>query len=278
MTKEQRLNQLAEELKRLSLQGTQELISSAWGIWMPHEFASRYGLLEFYPDLREPSGQFYWDAWDELLRELESRGVSLYYHEGDGSLMLEAAPPEEVLDYLVSKPSWHRKFVDVFKHWEPKDFEDFLNPAGLKLFWHTFMLKKSAALAMAAPEIAESYWNQGDAELINELTNEDLIKAFLKLLDDLCLPHNFHALCSQACLFCITAPDCDHCPYGQKKGQCNEKDSIWGKAQSVALNLFERESKVKRVPVFSQAWYQELVWNLLVQLRPNILVKEVKDE
>jgi hypothetical protein len=65
------------------------LVNDSYGIYIPSEFAKRYGQFltqEQRNDLSDPDNEFYWDTWDDVLLSvkitIDGKEFSLY-QEGD---------------------------------------------------------------------------------------------------------------------------------------------------------------------------------------------------
>lgn len=79
-------------------------------------------------------------------------------------------------------------------------------------------------------EVAKDYWRRKDRELLEELSDEELMQA-VKMIWLHVRTKKPSFLTSKTCPFCIAKyvreEDCDTCSYGAQKGICINYGSVW---------------------------------------------------
>jgi len=105
-----------------------------------------------------------------------------------------------------------------------------------------FMTEKAKDLIelTGEPKCMELYWLPEDGKLFEEFSEEDLKYAVYWLYKEYREGGIFFAtLRHESCPFClIVAPDCKECPYGKKKGFCDEKGSDFSEVRELVLAEF----------------------------------------
>jgi len=101
---------------------------------------------------------------------------------------------------------------------------------------HDFMRLKAGRLCCLAmdAEVKDLYWAEEDKELLEELSEEELLFSAFMLYKGRKDPF-FAVLYAKSCPFCHLFSDCEDCNYGKKKGICDSMDSDFQKARRRVL-------------------------------------------